>query len=127
MKRTIGWIVLGVIAVGALLALPLVLVRGAWGMGYSGGMMGGMMGSGMMGNGFGFSPFGWMGMVLSWLISLAILALLITGVVWLYRSLATPGGPSLAGSTPTQFCANCGRGLQADWKVCPQCGYPLPT
>jgi hypothetical protein len=77
----------------------------------------------MMGGGFGSSPFSWIGMLVGWIVPLGILALVIAGVVWFVRSLATPGGPSLADSAKT--CPHCGRGVQADWKACPHCGNAL--
>ena len=96
MKRPFVWITLGVIVLGALVALPGLLMY-AWGAGYGGRMMGGY-GGGMMANGFG--PWGWIGMILGWATSLAVLAFLVTATVWLVRSLASPRGPSPAGSTP---------------------------
>jgi len=111
MKRPFVWIILGVIALGALVALPGLFMSGAWGAAYGGrmmggygggmmpgGMMGGMMSGGMMANGFG--PWGWIGMILGWATSLAVLAFLVTATVWLVRSLASPRGSSPAGSTP---------------------------
>lgn len=105
---------------------------GGWGM-----MGSGRMGPGMMGR-WGFSPFGWIGMVLMWLIPLGVIFLVVAGVVWLVRAIigagATPGGraASAGGATISegttlagQSCPNCGRAVQADWINCPYCGQSL--
>lgn len=141
MKRTIVWIIVGVLGLGLLFILPGLLMGGLWGRpfgfaqgwGYGpGGMMGGygggMMGGGMMGGygGYGYSPFDWIGMLIGWLIPLGVLALLIAGGVWLVRRLATPGGPTfIAPAAPAKTCPNCGKGVQADWQACPHCGTTL--
>ena len=77
----------------------------------------GMMGPGMM---WGFAPFGWIGMILMWLVPLTFLGLLVTGIVWLVRTLSGPG-PGYPGA---RTCPN-GHPVQADWRVCPYCGEPL--
>jgi hypothetical protein len=91
MKRTILWIILGVIVLGGLLTLTDLLVPGARGMGYGSMMMSGRMGGGMweymLGNSFPVSPIGWVAVWLTWATRLALLALLLTGSVWLIRSL----------------------------------------
>src|SRR3989304_8590563 len=95
--------------------------------GYGGGMMGGY-GGGMMGGygGSGYSPFGWIGMLVGWLIPLATLALFVVGGVWLVRKVATPGGSTFnAPAAPSRTCPNCGKGAEADWKACPHCGTTL--
>lgn len=97
MKRTILWIILGVIVLGGLLTLAELLMPGAWGMGYSHPMINGMMWNGMMGGwmmGGGFGPLGWIGVWVSWTTRLSLLALLLTGLVWLIRSLGLPSGSS---------------------------------
>ena len=134
MKRTIVWIIVGVVGLGLLFILPSLFMGSLWGrpagfaQGYGpGGMMGGY-GGGMMGGygGSGYSPFGWIGMLVGWLIPLATLALLVVGGVWLARRVATPGGSTFsAPAAPARTCPNCGKGAQADWKVCPHCGTTL--
>lgn len=126
MKRTIIWIIVGVLGLGLLFILPSLLTGGLWGgygsgYGMMGGGPGGMMGG--YGGGSSSSPFGWIGMLVGLIVPLGILALIVAGGVWLVRSLGTPGGPSLTASAKT--CPHCGRGVQADWKACPHCGNAL--
>jgi len=106
MKRTILWIILGVVVLGGLLTLADLLASGAWGMGYGSMMMSGMMGGGMMGYMMGggprFSPVGWIAVWLTWTTQLALLALLLTGLIWLIRSLAAPGSSIPNAGTPNK-------------------------
>ena len=83
-----------------------------------------MRGPGMMG--YGFSPFGGL---IGGLFSLAFLALVVLGIIWLVRSLSKPklveAPAAMAVATPAAIanpCKNCGKPLQDDWKVCPHCG-----
>ncbi len=109
-----AWILGIVIALILLLLVPMFFMGGF-------GMMGGM---GMMG-GYGYyQPFGWIGMLLGWIIPLIILALLIAGVVILVTSL-TRRGQIPTGAT-SGFCTNCGKPVQSDWLNCPYCGTALP-
>ena len=87
------------------------------------GMMGtGRMGPGMMG-GWGFNPFGWLGMIFMWLIPLGFVALVVLGIVGLFRSIGRgAGGGPIA---PARSCPNCGRAAQAEWRNCPFCGQSL--
>jgi hypothetical protein len=89
------------------------------------GMMGARgMGPGMMGR-WGFSPSGWVGMfgmMFMWLIPLGILALVVLGIVGLFRSVSKGGGGPV---TPDRTCPSCGRAIQADWQHCPFCGQTL--
>jgi hypothetical protein len=97
MKRTIPWIILGVIVLGGLLTLTDLLMPGARGMGYGSMMMTGRMWEYMFGNTFPASPIGWVAVWLTWATRLALLALLLTGLVWLMRSL---GGAAPNAETP---------------------------
>ena len=82
----------------------------------------GMMGPGMMG-GWGYSPFGWIGMLFMWLIPVGFLVLTVLGIVWLVRTLGSGNTPP----APTKICPSCGRGVQADWRNCPYCGTTLAS
>ncbi len=113
MNKKINWSVVVVIGIIALLILGASLF-GGWGYGGWG-----MMGPGMMG-GWGYSPFGWIGMIFMWLIPVGFIVLTVLGVAWLVRT--------LGGSTPPssgRTCPNCGRGAQVDWQNCPHCGTAL--
>ena len=67
---------------------------GGWGYG-SGGMMGswGNGGYGMMNN-WGASPFGWIGMLFTWLIPIGLIVLAVFGVVWLVQKGSNSTPPS---------------------------------
>jgi uncharacterized membrane protein len=112
----INWTVVAMVGIIALLVLmvsPSLLGGsryGGWG----------MMGPGMMG-GWGYSPFGWIGMAFMWLIPLGFLTLIVLGIAWVVK--ATGGGNNPVASAQT--CSSCGRGIQADWKHCPDCGTAL--
>ncbi len=136
MKRTLIWVIVGVVGLAVFFILPSLFMGGLWGRpfgfvqggGYAPGRMMDGYGGGMMGGygGFGYSPLGWIGMLAGWLIPLGTLALLVVGGIWLVRSVATPGGSTFsAPSASARFCSNCGKGAQADWKVCPHCGTTL--
>jgi hypothetical protein len=118
MKNTWKWIVGTVVILALLFALPYLLRAFT---GYEG-MMGRYTGwhHPMMG-GYNYSPLGglWMGigMLLAWIIPLGILFLVIYGAVRLANRPDTP--------LPSHPCANCGKGVQADWKNCPYCGAAL--
>ncbi len=128
----VNWVQVAIFGIVALLVLLIVVSflpfgwRGIWG---PGGMMGGgMMGPGMMGGwgGWGFSPFGWIGMIFMWLFPLAFLVLLALGGVWLFRQV-THQGPA-AGSPPAmsgKACPSCSKPVQTDWRLCPYCGAAL--
>jgi hypothetical protein len=83
------------------------------------------MGPGMMGR--GFNPLGGL---IGGLFSLAFLALAVMGVIWLVNRLRTPKPVTVTPvampvQTPaliTDPCKRCSYPLQADWKVCPNCG-----
>ena len=82
----------------------------------------GMMGFGGMGRGM-MNPFGGL---IGGLVSLAFLALLVVGIVWLVRKVRTPR-PVVAAVEPTPVislasCKKCGNALQPEWHVCPNCG-----
>lgn len=110
----INWSVVVIIGIIVLLLLFSTGLFGGWGYGGWG-----MMGPGMMG-GWGFSPFGWIGMIFMWLIPIGFIVLTVLGVAWLVRTLGGSASPS-SGRT----CPNCGRGVQADWQNCPHCGTLL--
>ncbi len=108
MSKSAAWI-LGIVVVLILLLLIPMFFMGGFGM--------------MHGFGY-YQPFGWIGMLLGWIIPLGILVLLIAGVVILVTSLTrrgqTPPGAAAG------FCPNCGQAVQSDWKNCPHCGTVLP-
>jgi hypothetical protein len=73
----------------------------------------------MMG-GWGYSPFGWIGMLFMWLIPIGVIALIVFGIVALVRN---SGNPTLQSSQSA--CPNCAKSVQADWQNCPYCGTAL--
>jgi len=108
----INWTIVAIAAVAFLLLASLFGGRGYGGWG--------MMGPGMMG-GWGFSPFGWVGMIFMWLIPLGFIVLVALGVVWLVRAVGSGNQSAL----PGQACPSCGHTVQADWRNCPHCGTQL--
>jgi hypothetical protein len=85
----------------------------------------GMMGPGMMGGyGMGMPFFGW-GMMTMLLWPVLFIGLIVLGVVWLVRSLATPAAPPPPAAVV--HCAHCGQPLQPGWKACPYCGEKVAT
>lgn len=117
----VNWTQVSVFAVIVLLIffIGASLLGGYGGSGYR------MMGPGMMG-GWGFAPFGWLGMILMWLVPLGFLTLLVAGIVWLVRH-AGPSPALGASEAPpaTGACPSCGRPTQAGWQHCPYCGHSL--
>ncbi len=116
----VNWIALVILSVAALF----VLMLGASLLGGFGGYGGwGMMGPGMMG-GWSFAPFGWVGMLLMWLLPLGFLVLLVLGIAWLVKAVSRPGNGQPPVS-PTKACPNCHKPAQAEWHNCPYCGTAL--
>jgi hypothetical protein len=109
----VNWIVVVAAALIILFGIGFLLS----GRGYGGW---GMMGPGMMG-GWGFSPFGWIGMIFMWMIPLSFIILAVLGIVWIVRAIGSGTNPPPPGYT----CPSCRRGVQADWMNCPYCGTPL--
>jgi hypothetical protein len=122
----VNWTAVALFCIVALLAFMVgVSLFGGWRYGGWGMMGTGRMGPGMMG-GWGFSPFGWLGMILMWLIPVGLVALAVAGVVWLVRAITGGGTAPGAGSAPAgRTCPRCGRLAQADWHNCPYCGQEL--
>jgi len=112
----VNWTVVAIFAVVVLLVffagISLLGNRGYGGWG--------MMGPGMMG-GWGIGPFGWFGMIFMWLIPAGLVVLVVSGIVWLARSIGGAGSPT----SPARKCPNCGRSAQTDWNTCPYCGQSL--
>jgi uncharacterized membrane protein len=107
----INWTIVAIVAVALLFVASLFGGRGyGWG----------MMGPGMMGGG-GFSPFGWIGMALMWLIPIGFLVLALLGIVWLVRAI----GSGNQSAPVNQACPSCGREVRSDWRNCPHCGTQL--
>lgn len=69
-------------------------------------------------------PFmGLLGGLLMFLLPVGILALIVVGVVMLVRAGQKSSDQH---AHPTALtCPNCGKEVQADWKVCPHCGEGL--
>jgi ribosomal protein L32 len=123
----VNWTQVGVFAVVVLLVflIGVSLLGGLTGYGMMGGGRYGMMGPGMMG-GWGFGPFAWLFMLMGLLFPVGLLVLLVLGIVWLFRRVGEPSGPtSQAPAGPT--CSNCGRLVQAGWRLCPYCGQALTS
>jgi len=80
-----------------------------------------MRGPGMMG--YGMRPFGGF---FGGLLSLAFLALVVLGIIWLVIRLRTSkpvdAVPATMPAAIVNPCKKCGRPIQYDWKVCPYCG-----
>jgi uncharacterized membrane protein len=113
--KKINWLVVSVISVIALLFLfGGGMMAGGWG-NRSWGMMGG---PGMMG--WGYSPFGWIGMIFMWLIPVGFIVLTVFGIVWFVRNTGNTAPPSSQSA-----CPNCAKGVQSDWQNCPYCGTAL--
>jgi hypothetical protein len=122
-NKIIAWI----LGIGLVFMLVLTIMWILPGMvGYRGSMMGGY---GMMGRGFGFgfSPLGWLGMGLMWILPVGILFLVVLGAVSLINNLTHPTNPNLPipPAASGRVCQNCGKSAQADWSVCPHCGQKL--
>jgi uncharacterized membrane protein len=113
--KKVNWLIVGIIAILALLFLFGGGMMRSWG--YGGWSM--MGGPGMMGN-WGYSPLGWIGMAFMWLIPIGVIALIVFGVAALMRNAGNPTPPS--SQSP---CPNCAKSVQADWKNCPYCGTAL--
>ena len=69
---------------------------------------------------WGFSPFGWIGMIFMWLIPVGLIALIVLGIVLLVRNLDGP-----ASFVSGRACPHCGKDVQADWQHGPYCGTAL--
>lgn len=126
MSKGLQWVlgisaVLIALAVVAATVLPYFFPQTGWG-GWHG-MMGPnhMFGGGGMMGGLGTMGLFGLGMLV---VPLLFVGLVVLGVVWVVKSVATPAAPQppAAGA----FCANCGKPLQAGWKACPYCGEKVP-
>jgi len=111
MKKVNWWIVGTVVILASILLFGGGMMSGWRSAGY--GMMGGYGGH----MSWGYSPFGWIGMLFMWLIPIGVFTLIGLGVISLVRSNGTPASQV--------SCSNCGKGTQADWQTCPYCGTSL--
>ena len=83
------WIALAIFGIAFLLVLLVgISLLGGWN-NRGWGMMSGWP-SGMM-HGWGFGSFGWIGMILMWLVPVSFLVLVILGIVGLVRGLTSSG------------------------------------
>jgi len=119
MKNTWKWIIGVAVILAVFLAVPTFL----WGFFGHAGMMGGGYGTWshpMMGA-YNYSPFSGLfmgfGMLLVWVLPVAILGLVIYGAV----RLANNSGSS----AHMQACSNCGKPVLSAWNNCPHCGTDL--
>ena len=120
--KTWQWVSIIVVAlvaclIGIVIGPFFVFGRGLGGYGMMGGYGGGMM------RDFGFTPFGWIGMLLMWVFPVGVLVLVVLGIVWLVNVASQPRGQ--APVAPAKTCPNCARPVQADWRNCPHCGTAL--
>ncbi len=107
----INWTAVAVFAIVGLLTILIgASLFGGWG----------MMGPGMMGS-WGFSPYGWFGMISMVVIPVGLLVLIVLGVVWLIRAI----GAGTSRASEMRSCPDCGHGVQPDWRNCPYCGTSL--
>ncbi len=112
----VNWTAVTIFGIVVLLAFLVgVSLMGGWGYGGWG-----MMGPGMMGS-WNAGPFGWFGMIFTWLFFIGFVTLTVLGVAWLVRTVGGGVNPAAPGHT----CSSCGRGVQADWRNCPYCGASL--
>lgn len=119
--KKINWLVVSVIGVIVLLFLfGGGMMTGSWGYRGGYGMMGGYGGPGGMMGGWGYSPFGWIGMLFMWLIPVGFIALVVFGIAWLVKNVNNSTPPAVQNP-----CSNCGKSVQADWQNCPYCGTAL--
>ena len=121
----VNWTVVAVFGIVVLFVFLIgISVLGGFG-GYGGyGRGWGMMGPGMMGN-WGFAPFGWIGMLLMWLVPTGFFVLVALGIVWLVRVVSKTGSNQQPPAAPAKTCPNCHQPVQADWRNCPYCGTAL--
>jgi uncharacterized membrane protein len=117
--KKINWLIVGIIAIAALLLVFGGGMLSGFDFGNSGYHGWGMMGRSMMGS-WGYSPFGWLGMAFMWLFPVAVVALIVFGVAALVKGAGHSTVPTSQGN-----CSNCLKGVQADWKNCPYCGTAL--
>jgi len=88
------WIVISILGIVVLLViLAGMYFVGGWN--NSGGGTMGNWGSGMM-RGWGFNSFGWIGMILMWLIPIGFLVLVVLGISGLVRGLINDGQRTVA-------------------------------
>jgi hypothetical protein len=125
----VNWTQVGIFAIVVLLVFLIgISLLGSFRF-YGYGMAGsrhGMMGPGMMGsNGWGFPLFGWLGMLLMWIVPLGFLGLLVAGIFWLVRAAGGASGAGLQTPSVVGTCSDCGRPTQVDWQNCPYCGGSL--
>jgi hypothetical protein len=120
----VNWTIVAVFGIVLLCAFLIgISVLGGFG-GYGGyGRGWGMMGPGMMGS-WRFGPFGWIGMLLMWLVPTGFFVLVALGIVWLVRVVGQPAR-SQPPAAPARTCPNCHKPAQADWHNCPYCGTAL--
>lgn len=103
-------IVFTLVAFGVvLLGLVIVLLFGG---------LGGMRGGMMLPRNSIMLP---LGTVLLCMLSLVLFGLSIGGIAWVIGSRTKPEAPDLSHKS----CPNCGRPVQADWRVCPYCETTL--
>lgn len=75
-------------------------------------------------------PLGRFGAFFPWspifggLIWLGVLVLVVMGALALARAIGRPDQPASA-AVQAASCPNCGRPVQADWRLCPYCGQTL--
>ncbi|KAA3644066.1 MAG: zinc ribbon domain-containing protein [Chloroflexi bacterium] len=123
----VGGLVLVILGLGASRLSPIIYgPTGNWaydecGMWGGRGMMGGWGGPGMM----GYNPFGWLGMILGWLIPLGLIALVAAGGIWLVRAVTSNGFPLTLAKPEGNACPSCGQHVQANWRNCPYCGTTI--
>ena len=124
MKTTYKWILLGGITISGLLLLLFAgLFFSRIGMGYSPIVEG----HGALRNGFLHLPSASVP-VSGWLALAGGGFLLMVGGIWL----GSRQTPSRGGASPERkpdeplVCPGCGKDAQANWNLCPYCGYELP-
>lgn len=114
MRSNTAWILAIVLGLILVLGLPFLLILGGfWPGGY-----GGMMGSwGHMGR------FGFLAMLLMWLVPLGLFILAVAVGAFLLNVLSRSNKNQ---AEQTSFnCPNCNKPIQVDWNICPYCGKPL--
>lgn len=118
-----GWKNLVIFLVGFLLVILIGLpILGGFVGGGSYGWMPMMGGWGRGYHMFGAFPFfgGFFMMIAMFLVPLAFVALLVAGILAVFKGLHNPPA-----QPPVQRCGNCNKPVQADWANCPYCAEKL--
>ncbi|PKM94432.1 MAG: hypothetical protein CVU84_10195 [Firmicutes bacterium HGW-Firmicutes-1] len=129
--KTLGIIILAIVAIG----LVLSLFGGMNGNGNFYGMnsndMNNMMngnynGYSMMGNGYNFGLYGLLAFLVKLLLFVSVTGFIVGLAMYIFRNFPKNNGQIIEASTTknvtTTLCSSCGTELKKEWKCCPSCG-----